>query len=102
MPKDKQAIQKMAEIAIPLNEEDKDYIAFAEHDRKNWVNGYTAAVEDMEKEVIGFAEWRDNNITRAWIEKDGVKLWKVRRTDFVGEYKTTADLLTLYRESIKK
>ena len=87
MTKDKQAIQKMAEDAIPLKLEESDPIGFVNdaYDRENWIKGYTAAVEDMEKEAVRFAEWLiDTYDVYAHAEP------------------TAADLLTLYRESIKK
>jgi hypothetical protein len=45
--KTKEEIEQLAEKAIPLSNENIDYVEFANHDRKQWVNGYTQCQEDM-------------------------------------------------------
>jgi len=45
--KSKEEIEQLAEKAIPLSNENIDYIEFAKHDRKQWVKGYTQCQEDM-------------------------------------------------------
>lgn len=84
--KDKQAIQKMAE-EYAINAGGVKYGAIYQ----SHIDGYTAAVEDMEKEAVGFAEWLHKEYyyhPDGW-HKGGLHHWK------------TANLLTLYRESIK-
>jgi len=44
--KSKEEIEQLAEKVIPLSNENIDYIEFANHDRKQWVNGYTQCQED--------------------------------------------------------
>jgi iron-sulfur cluster repair protein YtfE (RIC family) len=45
--KSKEEIEQLAEKAIPLSNENIDYVEFAKHDRKQWINGYTQCQEDM-------------------------------------------------------
>lgn len=61
--KTKEEIEQLAEKAIPLSNENIDYVEFAKHDRKQWVKGYTQCQEDnkdkkyTEEDMIGFFDW---------------------------------------------
>jgi hypothetical protein len=59
--KTKEEIEQLAEKAIPLSNENIDYIEFAKHDRKQWVKGYTQCQEDM--------------ADKKYTEEDMLKLW---------------------------
>lgn len=44
--KTKKEIEQLAKIAIPLSHNNQEYIEFAEHDRKQWSNGYIQCQKD--------------------------------------------------------
>jgi len=69
--KTKQEIEQLAEKAIQLSNENIDYIEFANHDRKQWINGYIKCQENMaiENKMLGDRLWRMSNNAEDWMNK---------------------------------
>jgi hypothetical protein len=66
-------VEVLAEKAIPLSEENIDYIEFAKHDRKRWVEGFNRALElnkdklftlrDIKQAIFNFANYDRKTIS---------------------------------------
>ncbi len=63
--KTKEEIEQLAEKSIPLSNENIDYIEFANHDRKQWVNGYAQCQEDISNSWSKGCECKDS-IGQTW------------------------------------
>lgn len=53
-------------------------------------------------EAVEFAEYFHEKTTGAWIDTDRCKKWKIRRDDYVSEYKTTKELYTEFQNQKTK